>query len=176
MRISADRSSSNTPAYVSKGAGLPCTARIDQCQTLTRPVVFTLCLECHNGAGTFGREDRGVSSRLPPTISRSAIPAVHVMPRAHPRIERRPHIPAMRLHAKMIRLLTRAARFEAATSLGPATASRPCVCAGDVAPTTGESTRRSRRERGKLQRGRSRGSSVTGMQRSVATTANIAAT
>jgi DmsE family decaheme c-type cytochrome len=27
---------------------------------LTRPVVFTLCLECHNGAGTFGRENAGV--------------------------------------------------------------------------------------------------------------------
>jgi DmsE family decaheme c-type cytochrome len=27
---------------------------------LTRPVVFTLCLECHNGAGTFGRENTGV--------------------------------------------------------------------------------------------------------------------
>ncbi len=27
---------------------------------LRRPVVFTLCLECHNGAGTFGRENLGV--------------------------------------------------------------------------------------------------------------------
>jgi DmsE family decaheme c-type cytochrome len=27
---------------------------------LTRPVVFTICLECHNGAGTFGRENIGV--------------------------------------------------------------------------------------------------------------------
>jgi DmsE family decaheme c-type cytochrome len=27
---------------------------------LRRPVVFTLCLECHNGAGTFGRENSGV--------------------------------------------------------------------------------------------------------------------
>jgi DmsE family decaheme c-type cytochrome len=27
---------------------------------LRRPVVFTLCLECHNGAGTFGRENNGV--------------------------------------------------------------------------------------------------------------------
>jgi DmsE family decaheme c-type cytochrome len=27
---------------------------------LTRPVVFTMCLECHNGAGTFGRENNGV--------------------------------------------------------------------------------------------------------------------
>jgi DmsE family decaheme c-type cytochrome len=27
---------------------------------LTRPVVFTICLECHNGAGTFGRENLGV--------------------------------------------------------------------------------------------------------------------
>lgn len=27
---------------------------------LRRPVVFTLCLECHNGAGTFGRENTGV--------------------------------------------------------------------------------------------------------------------
>lgn len=27
---------------------------------LRRPVTFTLCLECHNGAGTFGRENTGV--------------------------------------------------------------------------------------------------------------------
>jgi DmsE family decaheme c-type cytochrome len=27
---------------------------------LRRPVVFTLCLECHNGAGTFGRENAGI--------------------------------------------------------------------------------------------------------------------
>jgi len=27
---------------------------------LTRPVAFTMCLECHNGAGTFGRENLGV--------------------------------------------------------------------------------------------------------------------
>jgi DmsE family decaheme c-type cytochrome len=27
---------------------------------LKRPVVFTVCLECHNGAGTFGRENTGV--------------------------------------------------------------------------------------------------------------------
>ncbi len=29
---------------------------------LRRPVVFTLCLECHNGAGSFGRSNNG----LPP--------------------------------------------------------------------------------------------------------------
>jgi DmsE family decaheme c-type cytochrome len=27
---------------------------------LRRPVTFTLCLECHNGAGTFGRQNTGV--------------------------------------------------------------------------------------------------------------------
>ena len=27
---------------------------------LKRPVVFTICLECHNGSGTFGRENTGV--------------------------------------------------------------------------------------------------------------------
>ena len=27
---------------------------------LRRPVVFTVCLECHNGAGTFGRTNNGV--------------------------------------------------------------------------------------------------------------------
>jgi DmsE family decaheme c-type cytochrome len=27
---------------------------------LRRPVVFTVCLECHNGAGTFGRDNNGV--------------------------------------------------------------------------------------------------------------------
>jgi DmsE family decaheme c-type cytochrome len=46
--------------------------RIDGCETchvphgstnaklLTRPVVFTMCLECHNGAGAFGRNNAGV--------------------------------------------------------------------------------------------------------------------
>ena len=46
--------------------------RVDGCETchnphgsmnpklLRRPVVFTLCLECHNGAGTFGRQGDGV--------------------------------------------------------------------------------------------------------------------
>jgi DmsE family decaheme c-type cytochrome len=46
--------------------------RVDGCETchvphgstnaklLTRPVVFTVCLECHNGAGTFGRRNNGV--------------------------------------------------------------------------------------------------------------------
>ncbi len=48
------------------------SVRVDGCETchsphgstnpklLRRPVVFTLCLECHNGAGTFGRENNGV--------------------------------------------------------------------------------------------------------------------
>jgi DmsE family decaheme c-type cytochrome len=27
---------------------------------LKRPVIFTLCLECHNGAGNFGRQGDGV--------------------------------------------------------------------------------------------------------------------
>ena len=27
---------------------------------LRRPVVFTMCIECHNGAGTFGRQNNGV--------------------------------------------------------------------------------------------------------------------
>ncbi len=47
--------------------------RVDGCQTchmphgstnakmLKRPTIFTVCLECHNGAGTFGRTDSGVT-------------------------------------------------------------------------------------------------------------------
>lgn len=47
--------------------------RVDGCETchsphgsinarmLKRPVVFTLCLECHNGAGSFGRQADGVN-------------------------------------------------------------------------------------------------------------------
>jgi len=47
------------------------SVRVDGCETchtphgsmnaklLRRPVVFTLCLECHNGLGTFGRENNG---------------------------------------------------------------------------------------------------------------------
>jgi DmsE family decaheme c-type cytochrome len=32
---------------------------------LTRPVVFTVCLECHNGAGNFGRQGDGVNQQTP---------------------------------------------------------------------------------------------------------------
>jgi DmsE family decaheme c-type cytochrome len=32
---------------------------------LKRPVVFTLCLECHNGAGTFGRQGDGIKNPTP---------------------------------------------------------------------------------------------------------------
>ena len=47
--------------------------RVDGCETchmphgstnakmLKRPTIFTVCLECHNGAGTFGRTDNGVT-------------------------------------------------------------------------------------------------------------------
>ncbi len=51
--------------------------RVDGCETchnphgspnarlLRRPVVFTLCLECHNGAGTFGRQGDGITTQSP---------------------------------------------------------------------------------------------------------------
>jgi DmsE family decaheme c-type cytochrome len=51
--------------------------RVDGCETchqphgsmnarlLRRPVVFTLCLECHNGAGNFGRQGSGVAIQTP---------------------------------------------------------------------------------------------------------------
>lgn len=32
---------------------------------LKRPVTFTLCLECHNGAGTFGRQGDGILTQSP---------------------------------------------------------------------------------------------------------------
>jgi DmsE family decaheme c-type cytochrome len=32
---------------------------------LKRPVVFTVCLECHNGAGTFGRQNAGIITESP---------------------------------------------------------------------------------------------------------------
>jgi DmsE family decaheme c-type cytochrome len=32
---------------------------------LRRPVVFTMCLECHNGAGNFGRQNAGVLTLTP---------------------------------------------------------------------------------------------------------------
>jgi len=49
--------------------------RVDGCETchsphgstnprmLRRPVVFTLCLECHSGAGTFGRQSNGITTQ-----------------------------------------------------------------------------------------------------------------
>ncbi|MEZ5401691.1 MAG: DmsE family decaheme c-type cytochrome [Bryobacteraceae bacterium] len=51
--------------------------RVDGCETchqphgsmnarlLRRPVVFTLCLECHNGSGTFGRTGEGIPTQSP---------------------------------------------------------------------------------------------------------------
>ena len=51
--------------------------RVDGCETchsphgstnprlLRRPVVFTLCLECHNGAGPFGRQADGITLQSP---------------------------------------------------------------------------------------------------------------
>ncbi len=36
---------------------------------LRRPVVFTMCLECHNGLGDFGRAGRGVPNPAPGTVS-----------------------------------------------------------------------------------------------------------
>jgi DmsE family decaheme c-type cytochrome len=51
--------------------------RVDGCETchhphgstnprlLRRPVVFTLCLECHNGAGNFGRHGDGIVRQSP---------------------------------------------------------------------------------------------------------------
>ncbi len=53
------------------------SVRVDGCETchsphgspnarlLRRPVVFTLCLECHNGAGNFGRRNDGVPLQTP---------------------------------------------------------------------------------------------------------------
>jgi DmsE family decaheme c-type cytochrome len=32
---------------------------------LSRPVIFTICLECHNGAGNFGREGTGEPTQTP---------------------------------------------------------------------------------------------------------------
>jgi len=49
--------------------------RVDGCETchnphgsmnpklLTRPVIFTVCLECHNGAGNFGRRTTGIATQ-----------------------------------------------------------------------------------------------------------------
>ena len=49
--------------------------RVDGCETchaphgstnarlLRRPAVFTLCLECHNGAGNFGRQGDGINTQ-----------------------------------------------------------------------------------------------------------------
>jgi len=51
--------------------------RVDGCETchaphgsmnarlLRRPVVFTVCLECHNGAGNFGRQADGILTQTP---------------------------------------------------------------------------------------------------------------
>lgn len=51
---------------------------------LRRPVVFTLCLECHNGAGTFGRQANGV--QLQSSSHNMADPRYHNCTGCHVRI------------------------------------------------------------------------------------------
>ncbi len=51
---------------------------------LRRPVVFTLCLECHNGAGNFGRQANGVLSQSP--SHNMANPVYHNCTACHVRI------------------------------------------------------------------------------------------
>ena len=41
------------------------SARLHERKLLRRPVVYTVCLECHNGAGTFGRSNNGVLLQSP---------------------------------------------------------------------------------------------------------------
>ena len=70
--------------------------RVDGCETchfphgsmnsrlLRRPVVFTLCLECHNGAGNFGRQGSGVARQT--TIHNMADPRFQNCTTCHVRI------------------------------------------------------------------------------------------
>ena len=51
---------------------------------LRRPVVFTLCLECHNGAGNFGRQSGGVATQT--TIHNMADPRYQNCTTCHVRI------------------------------------------------------------------------------------------
>ena len=51
---------------------------------LKRPVVLTLCLECHNGAGRFGRQSNGVA--VPPGFHNLADPRYHQCTACHVRI------------------------------------------------------------------------------------------
>ena len=71
-------------------------SRVEGCETchyphgstnarlLRRPVVFTLCLECHNGAGDFGTRNNGVPVQSSPTIC--SIPARQRCTTCHVRI------------------------------------------------------------------------------------------
>ena len=52
---------------------------------LTRPVVFTLCLECHNGAGNLGRQANGVKVQAP-TPHNMANPVFQNCTQCHVRI------------------------------------------------------------------------------------------
>ncbi|MEK7404756.1 MAG: DmsE family decaheme c-type cytochrome [Acidobacteriota bacterium] len=70
--------------------------RIEGCETchrphggpnprlLRRPVVFTLCLECHTGAGNFGR--RGTGERMQSPAHNMADPRYHTCTLCHVRI------------------------------------------------------------------------------------------
>ncbi|MBI1897670.1 MAG: DmsE family decaheme c-type cytochrome [Acidobacteria bacterium] len=51
---------------------------------LRRPVVFTVCLECHNGAGNFGREGDGITVQSP--SHNMADPRFHNCTTCHVRI------------------------------------------------------------------------------------------
>jgi DmsE family decaheme c-type cytochrome len=51
---------------------------------LRRPAVFTLCLECHNGAGSFGRQQDGITTQSP--SHNMADPRYHNCTTCHVRI------------------------------------------------------------------------------------------
>jgi DmsE family decaheme c-type cytochrome len=51
---------------------------------LRRPVVFTLCLECHTGAGSFGRQGNGITTQSP--SHNMADPKYHHCTTCHVRI------------------------------------------------------------------------------------------
>ena len=84
-------------------------------------MVFTLCLECHNGAGNFGGfgptlKAGDLQSAVRPQHGGSALPELHHLPRADPRVEhQRVFLPVTRLHENIsthsrFRALARASR------------------------------------------------------------------
>ena len=121
--------------------------RIDGCETchnphgsvnaklLKRPVVFTMCLECHNGVGKFGPLGGIPQPGSDSQPGQSALPELHYLPCADSRVQRRYLFAPMRTPIKRWLWLAAAAAAWAQPPVAPT--NEPTESnRGDNSPTT----------------------------------------